>query len=326
MRRVVAALGSGVLDVIRSPWLIAGAAIMTIVAAAPFALIVGDRLQEALANQPPIALGSGEIDADWWSEFRAHAEGLAATFTPTVIGFAAPLDNLSAVLDGTRRPLPLLGPIAVAMIAWAWFWGVALTRFADRRGRSFRDAAAAGVVHFPRFVVISVGAAVVQFILYLTVHRVLFSVIYDRSIGGGTPEPVAFAIRVVLYIVFGVLLATVSLVADYTRIVDVVERPGTVSVMVRKGVRFVRHHYGAVLGQFVLTGLLFIMLLAVYGTVDIYGGTRVAGWRGIAIAQAYILGRLIIRLTFAASEVRLFQALRTQASRCDAKPGPPAPI
>lgn len=322
MRRVARAVASGVLDVIRSPWLIAGAAIITVMAALPFALIVGDRLQEALANQPPIALGSGEIDADWWSEFRAHAEGLAATFTPTVIGFAAPLDNLSAVLDGTLRPLPLLAPIAVAMLAWAWFWGVALTRFAEQgslapppagrqRARSFRAAGAAGVVHFPRFVVISAAAAVAQLILYLTVHRVLFSVIYERSIGDGTPEPVAFAVRVALYVVFGIVLATVSLVADYTRIVDVVDRPATVGVMMRTGVGFVREHYGAVLAQFVLTGLLFVMLLAVYGTIDIYGGARVAGWRGIAIAQAYILGRLIIRLTFAASEMRLFQALRT---------------
>src|SRR5687767_506901 len=239
MTRTLTILGRGALDVCRSPLLIAGALIVTLAAAAPFALIVGDQLQEALANQPPIALGSGEIDADWWSEFRAHAEGLAATFTPTVIGFAAPLDNLSAVLDGTLRPLPLLAPVVAAMVAWAWFWGVALTRFADRRARSFRAAGAAGFLHLPRFLVVSVAAALFQLMLYFTVHPVLFSVIYERAIGDGTPEPVAFAIRVVLYILFGVLLATVSLVADYTRIVDVVERPGRVSVMVRQGVRFV---------------------------------------------------------------------------------------
>src|SRR5688572_5887054 len=140
MTRTLTILGRGAIDVCRSPLLIAGALIVTLAAAAPFALIVGNQLQDALANQPPIALGSGEIDADWWSEFRAHAEGLAATFTPTVLGFAAPLDNLSAVLDGTRRPWPLLAPIVAAMVVWAWFWGVALS--GDQHGSSSGAVAA----------------------------------------------------------------------------------------------------------------------------------------------------------------------------------------
>jgi hypothetical protein len=310
MRRVVATLSSGAIDVIRSPLLIAGAIVITLAATAPFALIVGDRLREALANQPPIALGSGEIDADWWSEFRAHATGLAATFTPTVIGFAAPLDNLSALLDGTPRPWSLLAPIAVAMLAWSWFWGIALTRFAGQRPRSFRAAWAAGFAHLPRLVVISVAAAAVQLLLYLTVHPVLFRLIFERSIGEATPEPTAFAIRVVLYVVFGLLIASVSLVADYTRIIQIVDRPATVIEMLRTGVRFVGRHYAAVLSLFMLTGLLFVILLAAYGTIDIYGGARVRGWRGVVLAQAYIIGRLIIRLTFAASEMRLFHSTR----------------
>ena len=94
----------GLRQVARAPLLIVLTVIVTVAAAAPFALVLGAELRAALADQPPIALGSSEIDADWWNEFRSHADGLAATFTPTVIGFAAPLDNLSAIADGTRRP------------------------------------------------------------------------------------------------------------------------------------------------------------------------------------------------------------------------------
>src|SRR5688572_6436436 len=308
MRHVVAALGSGVLDVIRSPWLIAGAAIMTIVAAAPFALIVGDRLQEALANQPPIALGSGEIDADWWSEFRAHAEGLAATFTPTVIGFAAPLDNLSAILDGTRRPPVLIAPVVTAAIVWAWFWGVVLTRL-HARG-SYRHALAAGFRHLPRFVVISAAVAALQLVLYLTVHPLLFTVIAERVIASGFSEPVAFAVRVVFYGVFATLIATVSLAADYTRIIQLADPPASVRVLLGQGAGFVARHFAAVIGLCALTGLLLAILLTGYGVIDIYGGSRVGGWRGVALAQLYIIARLIIRLTNAAAELRLFAAVR----------------
>ena len=68
-----------------------------------------------------------------------------------------------------------------------------------------------------------------------------------------------------------------------------------------------RRHFGSVAALYVLTGLLFVALLVVYGYVDSNGGVRVAGWRGIAIAQAYIIARIVIRLTFGASEVRLYR-------------------
>lgn len=309
MTRCLSALGRGFVDVIRSPGLVAIAFVITFAAAVPFAVIVGSQIQDALANQPPIALGSGEIDADWWSEFRIHARGLAATFTPTVIGFAAPLDNLSSLLDGTRRPVVLVLPILAAMVAWAWFWGVVLTSF-HGNDRSLRAALTSGFSHMPRFLVISGVAVAVQLVLYLTAHPLLFKVIYGSVVGDGMPERTAFAIRVILYLVFGALIASVSLVADYSRIIQVVHRPATVGQLLLTGLTFVRRHYARVLMLFALTGLLFVVLLAGYGMIDTFGGTRVGGWRGIALAQAYIAGRLIVRLTFAASELRLFSTIR----------------
>ena len=91
----------------------------------------------------PINLGSSEIDVDWWNQFRSHATGLAATFTPTVIGGAAPLDNLSPVLDGTPRPAILMLPAAVGVVMWALLWGVALRRFAVGRALSMGEAVTA---------------------------------------------------------------------------------------------------------------------------------------------------------------------------------------
>ena len=80
----------------------------------------------------------------------------------------------------------------------------------------------------------------------------------------------------------------------------------------RSGAAFVRRHFGAAVTLYLLTGLLLAALLVVYGYVDVYGGSRVGGWRGIAIAQAYILARLAIRLTFGASEIELYRALTDQ--------------
>ena len=65
----------------------------------------------------------------------------------------------------------------------------------------------------------------------------------------------------------------------------------------------------SVFALYLAAGLLFVLLLAAYGAIDIAGGVDVGGWRGIVIAQAYIVARIVVRLTFAASELRLYRAL-----------------
>ena len=314
MSRAARSLAAGLWVVLRAPILVLVVVVMTMAAAAPFGALLGSRLQEALANQPPIALGSGEIDADWWAEFRAHAEGLAATFTPTVIGFAAPLDNLSAILDGTRRPLALVAPVAVMVVIWAWLWGGILQRFNAGRGLSPREFVAAAFAHAPRFVAISAVAAVAQLVLYLTVHAVLFGPVFNALAANNDSESTAFLIRVGLYVVFAIPLVLVSLAADYTRIGLVVTGPLRLRDPLGDGVGFIRRNLGSVLVLYLLTGMLFVGLLAVYGAGEIYGGSHVGGWRGILIGQVYIIARLVIRLTFAASEVQLFKSLRGQPS------------
>ena len=99
-----------------------------------------------------------------------------------------------------------------------------------------------------------------------------------------------------------------------------------VAAAIRDSWRFILANPGAALTLYLATGALFAALLAVYATIDIRGGVHVGGWRGIAIAQAYILGRIVIRLTFGASELRLFLARAPVqgASKALVNPGPPA--
>jgi hypothetical protein len=104
----------------------------------------------------------------------------------------------------------------------------------------------------------------------------------------------------------------VGLIADYARVAVVLTGVSSPLHAVREGAAFVRRHFGAAVTLYLLTGLLFAALLAVYGYVDVYGGSRVMGWRGIAIAQAYIVARLTIRLAFGASEIRLYRMLADQ--------------
>lgn len=314
MNRATRSLVAGLWMVLRAPILVAVVVVITMAAAAPFGAMLGSQLQQSLSNQPPIALGSGEIDADWWAEFRAHAEGLAATFTPTVIGFAAPLDNLSALLDGDRRPLALIGPVMLTALIWAWLWGGILHRFDVGRGVSLREFVSAAFAHLPRFVLISAVAAAAQLVLYLTIHPLLFGPVFNVLIANVDSERTAFFIRAGLYGLFGIPVVLVTLAADYTRVGLVATVPIRLRDHFGDGVGFLKRNLGSALVLYVLTGMLFVALLAFYGTGEIYGGSRVGGWRGVLVGQAYIVCRLVIRLTFAASEMQLFKSLRGQPS------------
>ncbi len=296
----IRAFVSGLGAVLRAPLTVIAAAVLTFVTAIPFALVLGERVQRALDDQPPIMLGSEEIDADWWLEFRRHAEGLEATFTPAIIGFAAPLSNLSALLDGDAPAAAMLWPIALAIVTWSLLWGVAIERF--RRGGSRRAGAliGAGLRSLPRFIVIALVAAAVQLFLYLTVHRLLFDVVFPAATARIANEPAAFMVRVGLYLIFGLFVAAVMLAADYSRIASAL-RSST------SGIAFVRAHWRSALALLAVVTIVLAVFLVLYGVGEAYGGSRVAGWRGVVIGQAFVLLRIAMRLVTIASEVRLFE-------------------
>lgn len=304
---VMRALIGGLGDVLRAPSLIIASIAVMLIVAVPFGARLGVRLQRSLSQQQPVAEQTSEIDAGWWQEFVEHADGIAATFTPTVLGFAAPLDHLSALLDGTHRPLILMAPIALGIVAWAFVWGAALDRFA--RGRQAAGLWRAGTRTLMPFTAISLFAAAVVLLLYYTVHPLLFGIAADRMQMSLTDERTAFAGRVVLYLIYAACLIAVSLVADYARVHLALWPAETLAQSVRASWRFVRAHIGPAVALYVATGVLFVLALVLYGTAEIVGDASLGGWRGIVLGQAYIVARIAIRLTFGASELRLYRAL-----------------
>lgn len=313
MTSPIRAFALGVADVLKAPLMLIGIAIVMLIITAPFAAILQSRLDESLSVQPQVSLNETEIDPEWWMDFREHAHGLAATFTPAVLGFAATLDGLSNVLDGRPIPLALLAPLILAIVTWAFLWGGALQRFSQHRGIGIGGFVGAGVAHLPAFIAIAVAAAAVNLLLYLTVHKLLFGPVHSWLAGMTNTERDAFVTRVLLYAVFFSLVAVVSVVADYARVVAVAGR-ASLSSAIRVAIGFISRNRAAVVTLYLITGAIFVAITVAYGTLEIYGGSRVGGWRAVAIGQFYVLVRLAIRLTFAASELRMFSANHTAAA------------
>lgn len=296
----------GVSAVLRAPLLIVAVSVVTMLVAVPFAIALGSRVQASLASQPPVALSETEIDPEWWQEFRAQARGLEATFTPAVLGFAAPLDSISAVLDGRQPPLAVLGPVVLSIVLWAFLWGGILRRLDAGRAIGLRAFIDAGFRFAPRFAAVATAAAALIVVLYLTVHSVLFGPVYRMFVTSTSTERDALLVRVLLYAVFLVPLVLVGLVADYARVASVAGTATSLGGALRAGLAFVRDHLRAVVTLYLMTALVFAAVTIAYGMLEIYGGSQVGGWRAIAIGQAYIMVRLTLRLIASASELRLF--------------------
>lgn len=301
----------GAVAVLKAPLIVIAVAALTMLIAAPFAAVLGARVQASLASQPPVSLDETEIDPEWWQEFRAQARGLDATFTPAIVGFAAPLDAISAVLDGRRPPPAVLGMLALSIVAWAFIWGGALRRYHAGQAIGVRAFVAGGLRSMPVFVLIALAAAAVIVVLYLTLHALLFGPVYQLLTANASSERTAFLIRVALYIVFFAPVALVGLVADYARAAAIVTPTLSLSASLRAATAFIGRHPGAVVVLYLLAATLFSVVTAGYGGLEIYGGSQVGGWRAIALGQVYILVRLAIRLGGAASAVRLFAARST---------------
>src|SRR5688500_4587371 len=99
LRLVPAAVWAGVRRVRAAPAVIGGVLIATLATAIPAALVVRRALEKHLGGSMAADAAAAGVNYDWWQEFTAQASGLAATFTPSIVGFAAVLRNLSSILD-----------------------------------------------------------------------------------------------------------------------------------------------------------------------------------------------------------------------------------
>jgi hypothetical protein len=326
--RTVEALRDGIARVNRAPVVLLCVFLVTLLAALPFSVVMRDALQAHLGNSLVAEQAARGVNVQWWNEFTARAGTLGRTFQPHIIGFAAVLDNLSALADGQARPLPLVWLGACYLLLWLFLSGGVLDRYARARpARSYEFFTACGV-YFVRFLRLAPLIALAYYLLFAVVHPMLLDDAFGELTRDVTVERTAFFVRLLLYAIFGVLLVLVNIIFDYAKVRAVVEDRRSMIGAIAAGARFARRNAAAVAGLYLLTGGLFVALLVLYAlAAPGAGSTGLGTWIGIGIGQLYLLGRLWIRLVFLASETALFQGRLAHAgyvaSAPIARPEPP---
>jgi hypothetical protein len=302
------ALRDGISRVYRAPVVLACVFGVTLLTALPFSVFMRDSLQQHLGNSIAAEAAARGVNYQWWTEFSGQAGELGRTFTTTVIGFAAVLDNLSTLLDGDSRPSSILWLGAGYLLLWLFLSGGILDRYARARPTRSHEFFTACGVYFVRFLRLAPIVALTYYALFAYIHPLLFNSLYGAATRDVTAERTGFFWRVGLYALFGALLVAVNVVFDYAKVRAVVEDRRSMIGAIAAGLRFVRRNFAGVARLYVLNGLLFILVLALYALVAPGAGSAgMTMWLGFGLGQLYLLARLWVRLVFFASEISLFQ-------------------
>lgn len=306
--KILHAYGDGVRRVLAAPAMVAGLLLLTLLVALPLGLTLRGMIRTHLGDSLAAESAASGVNYDWWLEFSAQASGVGATFTPTIIGFGAVLDNLSAFADNVSHATVITAAATAYLALWAFLIGGILDRYArKRRTRPYGFFSACGVFFF-RFLRLAVVMWLVYYAMFEYVHPLLFDRLYPWLTKDLTVERTAFVFRLALYGLFGLLIAGWNMVFDYAKIRAVVEDRRSMAAALLAAGRFVGRHAGATLGLYALNALVFVGVIALYAIVAPGAGrTGASMWVGFLIAQAYLTLRLMAKLALYASQTAFFQ-------------------
>lgn len=307
----------GLGKVLRSPLLVLWLWIVSVVVALPAAALMARSLEDSIGGSLVYEKLRDGFDMGWYGEFRSSAEGIEKTFTPTVVGIGPFLDNAEAWLNGslfeTHPGLLGLGLLYAAL--WALLLGGILHRLSNGHGL-FRlgDFFSRGGEFFFRYL----RLAVIGGVLYYLVYRFaswLFVWIEAQS-RDVTVEETVLGYVVAGSLLVGFLLTFVNMAFDYAKIATFKENRRSMLLAAVRGFGFVLSHPGSTMVLYYGLALVALVLLWAYSVVA--PGTGQATLPGIAIAfligQAYLVAKLVLRLTFYSSQMALYESASRLAS------------
>lgn len=305
----------------RAPSIVAGTFVLTLLVALPLTIALRGMIAAHFGASRAAEAALSGADYSWWQEFLAQATGLGTTFVPSIVGFGAVLLNLSNLLDNVPLATTVAGAVAAWLVIWSFLSGGIIDRFArDRPTRSAGFFGACGA-HFPALVRLGLLALLVYGAVFRWLQPSILTTLYGRLTLNETVEQGAFLVRVLLYVIFGIVLLAVNMIFDYARIRIVVEDRRSAIGSTLAAVRFVRRNAGAVWRLYVLNAGLFVVVALVYA-VAVRGSSPagLAAWLILAAGEVYILARHYLKLAFYASETALFQGRLAHAGYTAAPP------
>ena len=306
------ALAAGIHTLVRERWLALGLWLVNVAFALPAAWAVTGALQTSIGGSRAHESLRGGFDMGWFGEFEDKAEGLAATFSPTLNGGGAFLDNMEAWVSGdlfTRYPL-VLGIAAGYVVVWLVLLGGTLDRFAgEDDDRSLGRLLGAGGHTLLRFVRLALMSAALYASIYL-LQRALFGRLEEWTRDTTSEWPVV-VMSLALYLGTALQLLFVHIAFGYAKVATVVDERRSMILAAVRGFVFVLLHPRQTLGLaasiLTFTGI----VLALYAWLAPGSGQASV----VTVVAAFVVGQLVLmtrlgaRLTHLAGQTALYRHL-----------------
>jgi len=299
----------GIRRVNGAPALLLGVWGLTLLVSVPMAAAMRGMLAQHLGASLAADTAASGVNYDWMQEFSDQAAGIGVTFRPTILGFGAVLDNLSAFIDNTMRPVVIVAAATVYIVLWIFVAGGIIDRYARERPTRTAGFFASSGVFFFRFLRLAAVQWIVYALLFGWLHPLVFGRLYQDMVREIPVERTAFAIRAALYLVFGLVVAVCTSVFDYAKVRAVVEDRRSMISATAQAIGFIRRNLREAAALFLANFALFTAVVALYAfAAPGAGRTGASMWLGFAIGQIYVIARLWVKLVFWASETALFQS------------------
>lgn len=304
--------------VLRAPALAAGALAASLVLALPLGLAMEHALASHLGRSLQADAAATGWNEGWANEFTAQAQGLGRTFTHEFLGFGGTLAIISGLVD--RAPLePALAMAAAASIAlWVFLSGGLIDRLARGRPVGANHFFGTSAVFFGRFLRLAVVVGAAYGALFHWLHPFLFERLYARVTRDMTMERDVIVVRAALYLVFGLALALVGVIADIAKVRAVVEDRRSMFGALAASLRFIRHRPFRVAALLGLNAIAFLVVLRLW--LQAAPSASAPAWLALLLAELYLLARVWAKLAFVASEIVFFQGELAHAQYTAAPP------
>ncbi|NOR15755.1 MAG: hypothetical protein GQ544_08630 [Candidatus Aminicenantes bacterium] len=265
------------------------------------------------SSQVTERMGEG-FDYLWWEEFRDQADAWERTFSPSLIGKGAILNNLEGLIQMRFLELPpsLLFFGFLYLLLHSFLAGGILAIFSPNhtafRMKTFLTGSGK---FFPRFLGIMLISWIFVFGGVGLLSDWLRSLV-NKMASSAASEVTPFFLNLIVSACVLFLLLFVQMVFDYARIKTVLTNQRNIFKSVLSAFSFVFKHLGSSLGLFYLLFLANILVtLAYLGLVNIVQDTNFLGiLASFLIQQLFIFAVIWVRCWLYSSQMKLHQYLQ----------------
>ena len=169
-----------------------------------------------------------------------------------------------------------------------------------------------------RFLRLAVVIGAAYWALFRWLHPFLFGTVYHHFTRDMTQERDGIVLRTMLYVVFALALAFVSVVADFAKVRAVVEDRRSMLGAIGAALRFIRRRPFRVAGLYFLNVIAFLVVLRLW--LQVAPSASAPAWLALLLAELYLLVRIWAKLAFMGSEVVFFQGELAHAGYTAAPP------